>query len=712
MLLRTCVGSLRSSVYSRFKLVVMASAAFPLMSAAASAQDEIELPPIIVEGATLEAPPAKKKTKTKGPAASQSQAAAETGDAGGGGEAESTGVAEGVPLDEIGSAVTVVTGAQLRAQQIRHAADALQSLPGVSVSGQGTPNNLTVVRIRGAESNHTLVLIDGVEVNSASTDGFFDFSSLDADEIEQIEVLRGPQGGLYGTGAIGGVVNIITKSGKGPLTFRARGEGGAFGTRDGALQLSGGNDDLYGSVTLQGRTTDGFNISTSGGEKDGGKLSTFAFRGGATLIDNLKLDGTLRMSTNRADRDAGFGGVLNGFSVPADDDSYLTNRLWVGRLQATLDTFDGTWTHKVHLSGTETDTQDTNVSAFGSVLTHNVGDAVKFGYTSTYRLETPGLPGVRHYFTGLIERERQRFEQPTDPTALDRERHTTSYVGEVRGEYFDTLFLTANVRHDDNDFVEDFTTWRTTGSLKVPQTPFRLHASAGTGVKYPSLSEQYGSFFGFLPNPDLTPEEAFGWDGGVETTILPGRATLDVTYFDTELTNEIDFRTIFDDDGLFFQPFNREGQSERHGIEVAARYYVGGGLTLGTAYTYLDSKDDAGREEVRRAPHTGRIDANYVFDAGRGNLNIAAIYNGTMLDTAFNFVNPDLDRVTLDEYWLVNVAASYELSPRVALYGRVENLLDQDYQQVFGYETAGIAAYAGLRFSYEEQASRAWANGK
>ncbi len=145
---------------------------------------------------------------------------------------------------------------------------------------------------------------------------------------------------------------------------------------------------------------------------------------------------------------------------------------------------------------------------------------------------------------------------------------------------------------------------------------------------------------------------------------------------------------------------------------MAARYLVGGGLTLGASYTYLDSKDDTGREEVRRPPHSGRLDANYAFDGGRAKVNVAAIYNGTMLDTAFNFADPLLDRVQLDDYWLVNVAASYELSPGMELYGRVENALDQDYQQVFGYETAGIAAYAGLRFTYVEQASVAWANGR
>jgi len=684
----------------------MATAALSLFAPSASAQDETELPPIVVEGATLEAPPAKtKKKQAQGSSESEGQSAPTAGESSAEGKAETGGSVAGVPLDELGSAVSVVKDADLRAQQIRHAADALQSLPGVSVSRQGTPNNLTVVRIRGAESNHTLVLIDGVEVNAASTDGFFDFSNLDADEIEQIEVLRGPQGGLYGTGAIGGVVNIITKSGKGPLTIRARGEGGAFNTRDGALQLSGGNDRLHGAVTLQGRTSDGYNISTFGSEDDGGRLSTFAFRGGVEVVENLKLDGTLRMSTNRGDRD-GFG-ELNGFSVPADEDSFFATRLWVGRLQATLDTLDGDWVHKFHVSGTETDTQDTGASVFGSPFLHNIGRAEKYGYASVYRLETPGLPGVRHFFTGLVEREQQTFEQPTDSTAPDRERHTTSFAGEARGEYYDTLFFTANVRHDDNDFVEDFTTWRTSGTLKVPQTPFRLHASAGTGVKYPSLSELYGSFTGFSPNPDLTPEEAFGWDAGIETTLLSGRASVDVTYFDTNLTNEIDFRPIA---ANLLEPFNHDGESTRRGIEVAARYLVGDGLTLGAAYTYLHARDDTGQEEIRRPPHSGRFDVNYAFDRGRANVNVAAIYNGRMLDNAFNF---DLgsQAVVLDSYWLVNVAASYEVSPGVAVYGRIENALDQDYQQVFGFATAGIAAYAGLRFTYEEQASVAWANG-
>jgi vitamin B12 transporter len=207
----------------------------------------------------------------------------------------------------------------------------------------------------------------------------------------------------------------------------------------------------------------------------------------------------------------------------------------------------------------------------------------------------------------------------------------------------------------------------------------------------------------------LIPEEAFGWDAGVETAVLPRRAMIDVTYFDTELTNEIDFRTLPD---FTSQPFNREGESTRRGIEVAAHYRLLDGLTLGGAYTYLRAREGDGSEEIRRAPHSGRVDVNYSFDRGRANVNVAAIYNGTMLDNAFDAVTFAASKVALDEYWLVNVAASYEVSPGVALYGRIQNALDEDYQEIFGFETAGVAAYAGVRFTYEEQASVAWANGR
>src|SRR5205085_12397705 len=134
-----------------------------------------------------------------------------------------------------------------------------------------------------------------------------------------------------------------------------------------------------------------------------------------------------------------------------------------------------------------------------------------------------------------------------------------------------------------------------------------------------------------------------------------------------------------------FQPFNDDGQSTREGIEVGSRYLVSKDLTLGASYTYLDAKDDTGMHEIRRPPHSGRLDATYTFDGGRGNFNIAAIYNGVTPDTAFGAVFPfSPEQVDLASYWLVNLAASYEVTPGVFAYGRVQNALDQDYQEVFG----------------------------
>ena len=244
----------------------------------------------------------------------------------------------GIPLDRVGSAVSVVTAKDLERQQVRSSHEALRSLPGVSVSQSGGPGNLTSVRIRGAESRHTLVVIDGVEVNSA-TDGTFDFSNLSAADIERIEVLRGPQSALYGSGAVGGVVSITTKSGRGPLSLVLTNEVGTQRSTATTARLSGGTDTDWGSLIVHRRDTDGFNISVAGNEADGSTVNSFAFRGGLALSSNFKIETTLREHNTRAQFDDG-SGLFKGFSVPADAPSVGDARLRVGSLQATLKLFD------------------------------------------------------------------------------------------------------------------------------------------------------------------------------------------------------------------------------------------------------------------------------------------------------------------------------------------------------------------------------------
>ncbi len=643
----------------------LVSAAVALLPGRPAEAQPIELPGIFIEGATLAAPP---PTAPSGPA----------------GPADGVG---GIPAREIGSAVTVVTGEQLRAQQIRNAADALRGLPGVSVSQTGGGAGLTQIRIRGAEANHTLVLIDGIDASDPSGNEF-DWSNLLAEDIERIEVIRGAQSGIYGSKAIGGVINIITKGGQGPLTLTARAEAGGYGTSDVAARASGGTDRFWLSVGANYREQNDFNWDPWGSEDDSWRHSTFQVKGGVTLMQGMMLDFFARRSDRFAHTDADFFAPRpqTPFSSAIDTPDTADQQTFLGGVNLRWDMLGGALTHVVKANRNDSDLES---FTFGSVSTNDsVVDTLS--YLATYRFEASQLLQSKHSISGFIEKKDEEFT-PTSlfTDGLTRKRGHVATVAEYRVGFYDRLFVGGSIRRDDNDEFADFTTWNVNASLNIPEIGLRPHASTGTGVALPGMFEQFGSILGtFVGNPNLVPEESESWDAGVEFTLLGGRALLDVTYFNANLTNEID--------GFGNTLFNQFGESKRSGVEVAGRIVVLPGVSLGGSYTYLDATEPNGQQEDRRPKHTGRADLNYSFDAGRGNLNVAAIYNGA--NPYVDLVSFDL--VTLDPYWLVNVAASYRLTPEWEVFGRVENALDERYEELLGYNTLGLTAYAGVKFTY------------
>ena len=720
---------------------VFALAAFAPTVGAQEANLELaasELPPIVVEGATLEAKPAAKpkakpqpvpvavddggpspkaKKKPASQPATQSASASESeifeavDDATA--SSSGTGSAKGISSEKLGTAVTVVTGEQLRSQQIRNGGDALRALPGVSVSRSGGNAGLTQVRIRGAEGNHTAVLIDGIEANS-TTDGEFNFSDLSTDDIERIEVIRGPQSGIYGSGAIGGVVNIVTRSGRGPLTVTTMGEAGSFNTKAGSLGISGGTDKAWGAVTFSGRRTDGFDIAPFGNEDDGSELKSLSARGGVQFFPGVTLDLTVRKTNKDGDRDtqAPFPDP-NGIQV--DDPATFKEKTLLGAAKLTWESFDGRLVQVAKATYNKSDREDQSLFFGTPNITSNVGERESYSYAATYRLDTSGFVNAQHYFTGYVEHEDERFTPNSDfgfgfaGDGITRQRSLDAGAVEYRGEFADRLFLQGTVRRDDSSSVGQFDTWRTAASLRLPEIGLRPHASYGTGVKLPTMFENFGSVPGsYYPNPNLSAEESEGWDAGVEVTLVPGIAIVDVTYFDNELTNKIrSFANCIPGPPPFFgacTAVNDPGVSPRDGVEVEARFALGYGFRLGLAYTYTDARTPFGLQEIRRPSHSGRGDIGYTFDGGRGSVNLSAEYVADNIDTNFG----DFSRVTLEPYWLVNVAAAYKVSQQMEIFGRIENLLDEDYQEVYGFETAGIGAYAGVRFTFEEPSTRDW----
>lgn len=604
---------------------------------------------------------------------------------------------EAVDAAETGSAVTVVTGEELRRKKIRDVGDALRSLPGLHVNRTGSFAGLTQIRVRGGEANHVLVLIDGIEAN-ATTDGEFDFSDITTDHIERIEVLRGPQSGLYGSSALAGVINIITTKGREGYTVAAKTEGGSFETAASSASISAGNDQGHFAFTFSRGRTDGFNIAPEGDEDDGAEFSAIGLKAGVKIFDGLTVDAVVRYSDKDGDRDdqpIGLGAV--GTLQPSvDTPSAFTSKIRLAGLNAKLDLFDGLWGQQFRISGNETIRTDTAVDpVFPPLFSRNDSLQQKYAYLSTLNLGS-------HHITGLVEHKNEEFTPVTDDN-ITRKRKRNSVAVQYRGSFSERLFLNVSVRHDDNNTLDDFTTYRGAGSLLFPAVNLRLHGSAGTGVRFPDLFQQFGQVpsFGFVPNPDLEPEESFGWDAGVEATLLNGAAVIDVTYFDQNLENAIivQFAPVF-------TSLNLPGESTRQGIEVAARFRLGEALDLSGSYTYLLAERADGTTEVRRPKHSGRVDINYRFAEARGNLNLGLVYNGSMDDVALRNVviggDPSFEAATvvLDDYLLVTAAASYEVRPGVTVYGRIENLLDEDYQEVFGFETAGIAAYGGVRIKY------------
>jgi vitamin B12 transporter len=604
-----------------------------------------------------------------------------------------------VNTSEVGRAHTVIEGAQLERSQVRYVADALRQVPGISVSRTGTTGGFTQVRIRGAEGNHVLVLIDGIEVSEVSQ-GEFDFGSLVAANIERIEVLRGPQSALWGSNALAGVINIITKPGsRDGFEAGIRTEGGTDGTAIVAANISGGGDAYDVSVSSVFARNDGFNISDFGSEDDGSENVTLNAKTNIDVTENFRLDATARYvnrdtESDRQDFSFPFG-PTQGLVIDTNDVS--EDHEFSGGIGATLDSFGGMLTQTARFEYSDSKRENFRNNLLSSA---SEGSRSHVSYQATVRFETPGLANASHSLTGAIEHEEEKFRQlpPVfNPSQLqEQSRSILGTIAEYRGEFFDALSIAAAVRHDENDKFENVTTYSVSGSLNVAATGTRLHSSVGTGATNPTFFEQ----FGFVPatftgNPNLMPEESFAWDAGVEQTFLDGQIVVDVTYFNERLTNEI--TTSFNLGGT--TPVNLIGTSPREGVEVSVVFEVIENLTVRGSYTYLSAHEPNGLVEIRRPHHSGSLGLDYAFAGGRGNAFLDATFNGEMEDLEFIFSTPQT-RVMLDSYTVVNAGASFWVTDNAQVFGRVENLFDEQYEEVFGFNTKGITGFLGLRINF------------
>ena len=600
-----------------------------------------------------------------------------------------------ISITDVASSITVISREEIEQKQVLYLSELLRDVPGFAVSQAGGAGSQTQVRVRGAEANHLLVLIDGVRANDPSANDEFQYQFALTSNIERIEIIRGPQSATWGSDAVAGVINIIRKKTVDSHFLSGNVEAGSFDTFSGGMEGGYSGDALDINAAVSFLDTGGTNISRNGGEKDGAENIT----GNMSLQYDASDAIRLRLSANLLDASSEYDDIdyfVTGLPVDADrltetQQSFLSGTLnyeppqshWSANLSVNWmdsdnDNFsDGNWT-----SATAAETLEFRIRggvSLGDKLNHRVGFA--------------------------LEREEVDFSQRGqaslygDPNQ-DQSYQANGYALEYVGKPMAGFTWTASARLDDYSDFDDARTWQLAASYQI-SAAHRLRGSVGTGSKTPTFTERYGFFEDlFLGNPDLKPESSRGWEIGLESNWSDNRHQLQLAYFDQNLQDEID-GFVFDPDTFLFTARNKDTDSKRRGIETIFDTRLGKALTLAASYTYTDAteKNGAGQsvEEVRRPKHMGGITANYRFADEKGNLNLNLQYNGSQQDIFFSPQTYTSEFIKLDAYTLLNLAASWKLTQSLELTGRVSNLLDEDYEEVLGFARPGRGVYAGLR---------------
>ncbi len=602
-----------------------------------------------------------------------------------------------ITINEIGSSYTVITETQIKQRQAVQIADLLRDVPGFSISNGGSIGSQIQLRIRGAEANQLLVLIDGIEANDIASGDEFDFAHLMTTNIERIEIIRGPQSALYGSDALSGVINIITKKGSGPITLSTFLETGSFGTFNAGGGISGSGDGYHYNLQGSYLNSAGSNIAPAGDEDDAYENATISFAAGTVAFDNLKIDITGRHTkANNETDDQDF--LVTGFAIDADRET-KTNQDYL-RSKISLSLFNDAWEH---IAGVAITSTENNHFISGNESNSTQGKKFRFDYKTNFYLDTENPSSASHILTLGIDYERDLFTQrgtaflSFDPNQKQNIT-TTGLVLGYRVGLWERLFVSGNIRYDDNSDFDDTTIYQITGAYKLLDWGTRLHGSYATGIKRPTFSDRFGFYANtFIGNPDLNPEKSKSWDVGITQVLWNDKANADITYFNSRLDDEING---FFFNGAGFTAININGTSKRQGVEITVDAKLSDNLEFTGTHTWLDATEAnaVGNQilEMRRPKTTSHLNLNYNFFGNRGNVNLNISHTGTRRDT--NFATQAA--VDLSSYVLVNLAASYHITKNVNINARVQNLLDENYVDVLGFQTAGVSGIVGLKINF------------
>lgn len=593
------------------------------------------------------------------------------------------------PIERVGASVAVLTQAAIEARQTTAVAELLAQTPGVSYSRNGGVGAANSLYIRGAEGHHTVVLIDGVKLNDpSSTQGGFNFGNLLVGDAARIEVLRGAQSTLWGSQAIGGVVNIVTTEPTEAFQGGLDAEAGARGTTYFRGGVSGANERLSWRLAASRYATDGFSAYATGTEDDGYDNTGLSGRLNLKITEAVSLDLRSVWSSGRADFDA-----WNG-----DSRDYGKTQELVAYAGLNIDLLDGRFRNRIGYAHTDTDRRNFNPDSKIQPLTFDSeGQNRRWEYQGAFAVtETLNTTfGVEHEKSEMKARSLGDWNPNADYGRGEAELN--SVYGQVQWTVLEGLTLTGGLRYDDHAQYGDNLLGQVAAAWALNDGATVLRASWGQGFRAPGLYELY-SEYGSL---DLQPEEAESWEIGVEQRLFD-RAVVSATYFQRDSDNEINYANCLPGDAhpICSQPYGGYYQNiqkaETKGVELIGRLDVTERLHLNANYTWTDAKNAVGDHEGKRLrlrpEHMGNLAADYDWAFGL-KTGLSVRYVGETFNDLANAVK-------VDAFTLVDLRASYPIDDNLEVYGRIENAFDEDYQTVLRYGTAGRGVFGGVRVRF------------
>lgn len=572
-----------------------------------------------------------------------------------------------IPAHLAASSITVITSAEIKRSQHQRVEDILRETLGADVVRNGPPGSNSSLFMRGTGSASTLVMIDGMQVNS-NTQGAFDFRDLSLDNVEQVEILRGPQSTLWGANAVGGVINIVTKRGKGTPSHFAAFEGGSYATFKETVGSSGEINDFDYSVTASRTDSGGFsaaNKKNGNTEDDGYGASNISTRLGYNFLNDGRAEIVSRYIKSVSD----FDSFSSAAGRVADGSKNQHNHIETVYLAAPIQkSLTNWWDIKLNPYLSYDALESVDPPSTSHIFNRNYAvdfqNNLSFGkyYSATAGVDYKALNG-------------HNVEQK-----LSKDIYQQGYFLQGQFNHEDRLLLTGGFRHDVNSVYQDKTTYKFEGAYRFIDYGTKLRAAKATGFRAPSLNDL---FFPNASNPNLKPEESDSWEVGIEQEFLQKRVLAGITYFDSDLTNLIQF------DLATFSPQN-VGEATSRGTESFIKFRILDNLDINLNHTWNEALDSAGAPLRRRARNKFNASIHHNWN-DKLDSTVGLFYKSGIRDGAAN----------ASDYATIRAAFSYQLLKDLKFTARGENLLDKKYEEIPSFGTAGVSGYAGFIYNFQ-----------